>query len=86
MVNEIDYVYRLLKVIGVMTDNDICFCIFSLISMAQGGTPNWSWYSLFVSGATTKKGSCLFWLRRKLGGGNSNICYFHPKNWGTDPI
>ena len=22
----------------------------------------------------------------KLGGGNSNIFYFHPENWGNDPI
>ncbi len=25
-------------------------------------------------------------LRKELGGGNSNICYFHPDPWGNDPI
>ena len=23
---------------------------------------------------------------RRLGGGNSNAVYFHPENWGDDPI
>jgi len=26
------------------------------------------------------------WMYPKLGGGNSNMFYFQPENWGNDPI
>ena len=32
------------------------------------------------------QGGYFCWTFKNLGGGNSNIFYFHPDTWGNDPI
>ncbi len=41
-------------------------------------------HRLVVLGADGCEDDDFCW-RGKLGGGNSNIFYFHPENWGNDP-
>ena len=49
-------------------------------------TERTSWIFLVVNVLKSSGGFCLLVMITCLGGGNSNISYFHPENWGRFPI